>query len=60
MNIPTLVTSRLIIRPISVLDADDMYEYAKTPYVGPYAGWEPHRSIEITIAIIKNMLHSIS
>lgn len=55
MNIPTLMTSRLIIRPISVLDADDMFEYAKTPYVGPYAGWEPHPTIEHTIAVIKNM-----
>lgn len=55
MNLPTLMTSRLIIRPISVLDADDMYEYAKTPYVGPLAGWEPHISIDQTIAIIRNM-----
>ena len=28
VNLPTLMTSRLIIRPISVLDAYDMYEYA--------------------------------
>lgn len=55
MNLPTLVTERLIIRPISVLDADDMYEYAKSPYVGPNAGWEPHHSIDYTISIIKNM-----
>lgn len=55
MNLPTLVTSRLIIRPISVLDADDMYEYAQTPYVGPNAGWEPHKSIDETIAVIRNM-----
>ena len=55
VNLPTLMTSRLIIRPISVLDADDMYEYARTPYVGPQAGWEPHISIDQTIAIIRNM-----
>lgn len=55
LNLPTLMTSRLIIRPISVLDADDMYEYAKTPYVGPSAGWEPHKSIDYTVAIIRNM-----
>lgn len=55
MNLPTLITNRLIIRPISVLDADDMFEYAKTPYVGPQAGWEPHPSIDYTISIIKNM-----
>ena len=60
MSLPTLMTERLIIRPISVLDADDMYEYARTPYVGPLAGWEPHHSIDQTIAVIKNMqtIHS--
>ncbi len=55
MNLPTLFTNRLIIRPISILDADDMYEYAKTPYVGPTAGWAPHTSIQETISIIKAM-----
>jgi len=55
MNLPTLLTERLIIRPISVLDADDMFEYAKTPYVGPLAGWEPHQSIDYTISVIKSM-----
>ena len=29
MELPTLYTQRLIIRPLSILDADDMYEYAK-------------------------------
>ena len=39
MTKTSFYTSRLHIRPITVLDADDMYEYAKTPYVGPTAGW---------------------
>lgn len=55
LQLPVLYTERLIIRPISVLDADDMYEYAKTPYVGPTAGWAPHQSITDTINIIKAM-----
>ncbi len=55
MKLPILYTKRLIIRPISVLDADDMYEYAKTPLVGPMAGWPPHQSITDTINIIKSM-----
>ena len=54
-KLPTLFTKRLVIRPLSVLDAEDMYEYAKTPYVGPNAGWEPHINISQTIAIIKNL-----
>ena len=48
--LPTIVTERLILRNISVLDAEDMYEYAKTPYVGPVAGWHPHQSISETKA----------
>ena len=55
MELPTLYTQRLIIRPLSILDADDMYEYAKTPYVGPTAGWPPHSSVQETISIIKTM-----
>lgn len=53
--LPTLFTNRLVIRPLSVLDADDMFEYAKTPHVGPVAGWAPHSSISETISIIKLM-----
>ena len=56
MKLPTLYTERLIIRPLSVLDADDMFEYAKTPHVGPMAGWPPHISIVETISIIKSMI----
>lgn len=55
MKLPTLYTERLIIRPISILDADDMYEYAKTPLVGPSAGWAPHTTIAETLNIIKLM-----
>ena len=55
MELPTLYTQRLIIRPLSILDADDMYEYAKTPYVGPTAGWPPHSSVQETISVIKTM-----
>ena len=54
--LPTIVTERLILRNISVLDAEDMYEYAKTPYVGPVAGWHPHQSISETKAIINMFL----
>lgn len=55
MKLPTLYTDRLIIRPLSVLDADDMYEYAKTPLVGPTAGWPPHTSLTDTLYVIKSM-----
>ena len=53
--LPTLYTKRLIIRPISIYDAEDMFEYAKGPLVGPTAGWAPHISVSETMAIIRLM-----
>lgn len=50
--VPTIITRRLILRNISLNDAYDMYEYAKTDDVGPMAGWEPHRDVNETYAII--------
>jgi RimJ/RimL family protein N-acetyltransferase len=48
----TLTTDRLILRPWTLLDADDLYEYAKLPTVGPNAGWMPHLSVEESKSII--------
>jgi ribosomal-protein-alanine N-acetyltransferase len=38
-------TKRLILRNIVEDDAEDIYEYARNPNVGPNAGWLPHESI---------------
>ena len=56
MNLPTLYTERLIIRPLAVSDAEDMFEYAKTNLVGPKAGWAPHININETYTILRNMV----
>jgi RimJ/RimL family protein N-acetyltransferase len=56
MNLPTLYTKRLIIRPLAVSDAEDMYEYAKTNLVGPKAGWAPHINLNETFTILRNMV----
>lgn len=56
IGLPTLKTKRLIIRPISIIDAEDMFEYAKTNLVGPDAGWAPHRSLNDTYNIISAMM----
>lgn len=56
MNLPTLYTKRLIIRPLAVSDAEDMFEYAKTNLVGPKAGWAPHININETYTILRNMV----
>lgn len=34
-----------------------MFEYAKDPDVGPIAGWQPHRSVEESLYVIKNVLN---
>lgn len=41
-SMKTLCTARLILRPWTLEDAPDMYDYARTPNVGPAAGWKPH------------------
>lgn len=49
-------TSRLIIRPWELSDAEDLYQYAKDPLVGPIAGWPPHTSVENSCEIIRDVL----
>lgn len=44
----TLETDRLILREWKLSDAEDMFEYAHSPDVGPSAGWMPHKTIEDT------------
>ena len=39
-----LETERLILRPVTLDDCDDIYEYSKNPNVGIHAGWKPHES----------------
>lgn len=52
----TFETERLILRPWREDDAEGLYKYAKDPRVGPAAGWMPHKSVEDSRDIIKNVL----
>lgn len=54
--LPTLYTERLILRPLDHKDALDFYSYATSNLVGPRAGWEPHRDLNETKQILKNMI----
>ncbi|MBR2279478.1 MAG: GNAT family N-acetyltransferase [Ruminococcus sp.] len=49
-------TKRLILRPWEESDAENLYEYAKNPEVGPIAGWPVHTSVENSLEIIRNVL----
>ena len=51
-----LETERLVLRPWLESDAEDCYQYAKDPRVGPAAGWPAHTSAENSRQIIKDVL----
>lgn len=51
-----LKTERLIMRPWKQSDAENLYEYAKDPNVGPIAGWPVHTSVENSREIIRDVL----
>lgn len=51
-----LETERLILRPWEDADAEECYQYAKDPRIGPIAGWPPHTSVENSLEIIRTVL----
>ena len=51
-----LETERLILRPWTLEDLDDFYEYAKNPDVGPKAGWYPHKNKEESLEILNRFI----
>lgn len=51
----TLETERLILKMFTLDDAEDVYAYASNPNVGPPAGWSPHKSVEESREIIRDI-----
>lgn len=51
-----LYTRRLILRHWNDNDAESLYEYAKSPEIGPAAGWPVHTSLENSLEIIREVL----
>ncbi len=51
-------TERLILRPWSLSDLDDFYEYARMPEVGPMAGWNPHTSKDGSQKILEMFINN--
>ena len=49
-------TKRLILRPWREDDAQELFNHAKDPDVGPAAGWPPHTSVENSREIIRDVL----
>ena len=44
-HLPTLETERLILRPLRMRDAEDLFAYAKDPEVSRHVLWETHQSV---------------
>ncbi|MBR5754162.1 MAG: GNAT family N-acetyltransferase [Clostridia bacterium] len=51
-----LTTKRLLLRPWTEADAENLFEYAKDPAVGPIAGWPPHTDVEDSREVIRTVL----
>lgn len=51
----SIETERLILRPWSLNDVDDLYDYAKNPNVGPHGGWKPHANREESLEILQTL-----
>lgn len=52
-----LRTERLLLRKWTQADADSLFQYASDPEVGPITGWPPHKSVEESKEIIRNVLN---
>lgn len=50
-----LQTKRLVIREWTQDDAEALFKYASDPDVGPRAGWPPHKSLEESRQIIRDV-----
>ena len=51
-----LTTERLILRRWEDSDAEDLYEYAKDPDIGPITGWPVHKTVDESLDAIRNVL----
>ena len=52
-HMPTLECENIILRPMRVSDAEDMYDYAKRPDLTRYLLWSPHPSVAYSKEFLK-------
>lgn len=57
-QLPQLETARLILRKMTIEDAQDLYEYAKDPQVSKYTLWQPHKSMDESINFLKYVINN--
>jgi [ribosomal protein S5]-alanine N-acetyltransferase len=56
VSLPTLETNRLLLRAMTMNDADDMYRYASDAEVTNFTTWEPHQSVDVTRAFLADVV----
>ena len=55
-RLPVITTQRLVLRPVRMSDASDLYAYSSDPEVARHVLWDAHRSIHQTRAYIRFLL----
>jgi len=53
-----IVSDDILIRDLTLKDADNYYEYGKSPEVGPNAGWKPFPSLEVAKRVLSGNILS--
>ena len=56
-DLPTLHTSRLILRPLAADDAPDMFAYASNPQMTRFTTWDAHQSIDDSRAFLAQAIN---
>lgn len=62
-SLPRLETQRLILRPLSMRDAADMFDYSRDPEVARHVLWDAHHSMNDTKGYLRYIIgqyHSAS
>ncbi|CAG9613503.1 Putative ribosomal N-acetyltransferase YdaF [Bacillus rhizoplanae] len=54
---PILITERLCLRPLTIQDAPDIFEYASDPEMTTYIVWYPHEKLQDSQVFIQSILH---
>jgi len=54
----TLRTARLLLRPIAISDADDVFAYGSDPQVTKYVTWPTHRTIDDALDFVNRCVRA--
>ncbi len=57
-SLPVLETKRLILRPITLDDAEDIFEYARDSTLKRYTTWQTHETLKDSVAFIRGVVRN--